>query len=353
MYNEQEWKELNETHTKEEIKTIISSKIEGTPMPMREISRDDALESFDKMLNSDSNIENSEWYTRYEYDSKWFLIDKVFKCDNTGNKASDYFQQYNRWLCDSVNSPSPYRSWTIERFRLTLLNALWGLKVKKVDDATFRTCISLRKYIASQFRPSTAKSVYDYFKAKDVLDLSSGWGDRLAGFYASDANSYVGVDPNEIVYKKYFEQIEMYENRVNKKVELFNCCAEDMEYDKTFDLVFTSPPYFNIERYTQEDNQSFKKWKKLDDWLENFLFASLEKAWKALRVGGHMVINISDVYSGHKINKICDPMNEFIETLDGSEYVGCMGYEMRKRPRSKAVGKGRFGEPIWVWKKTV
>ena len=32
---------------------------------------------------------------------------------------------------------------------------------------------------------------------------------------------------------------------------------------KKFDLIFTSPPYYTLERYTQEDNQSWKKYKKL------------------------------------------------------------------------------------------
>ena len=40
--------------------------------------------------------------------------------------------------------------------------------------ATLRTCIGLRKYIASQFRPSTAKALYDHFEAKKVLDFITG-----------------------------------------------------------------------------------------------------------------------------------------------------------------------------------
>ena len=62
-----------------------------------------------------------------------------------------------------------------------------------------------------------------------------------------------------------------------------------------------------------------------------------------------MIINISDVYSLHQINRICDPMNDFISTLDSSSYYGCIGYEMRKRPNSKAYDskKDKFAEPMW------
>jgi tRNA1(Val) A37 N6-methylase TrmN6 len=216
-----------------------------------------------------------------------------------------------------------------------------------------RTCIGLRKYIASQFRPATAKAVYDYFGAEDVLDFSSGWGDRLCGFLASDAKYYVGIDPNERLFSKYELMLNHF-NVPNKKVELFNSCAEDVLLGgRRFDLVFTSPPYFNIERYTQEDNQSFKKYRKLENWLNDFLFRAINLSWSHLKKGGHLVLNISDVYSNHTINKICDPMNDYIKSLKGAKYIGCYGYQMMVRPNSGALkGKaGKFAEPMWVWKK--
>ena len=226
--------------------------------------------------------------------------------------------------------------------------------MKEVNSKILRSCIGLRKYIASQFRPSTAKAVYDYFGAKDVLDFSSGWGDRLCGFLASDAKSYVGIDPNERLFDGYTKMIGDF-NVPEKEVELFNSCAENVVLGKReFDLVFTSPPYFNIERYTQEDNQSFKKYRKLENWLNEFLFKAIDLSWDHLKTNGHLVLNISDVYSNHTINKICDPMNDYIKSLKGAEYVGCYGYQMRTRPNSGALkGKtGKFAEPMWVWKKT-
>jgi len=68
-----------------------------------------------------------------------------------------------------------------------------------------------------------------------------------------------------------------------------------------------------------------------------------------------MVINISDVYSNHTINKLCDPMNDYIDLYKNSKYIGSYGYQMAKRPNSRALaGKnGVFCEPMWVWKKEV
>ena len=350
-----EWKKLNKSHSKEEIKKIISDAIEENdlPLPMREIKKRDATEGFQKLLSLDTSeiVTNESWFTRYDY--KYPLGDILFGCSNIGNKASDYYQQSNRWLCDSINAPSPYRTWATEKFRLTLLNALWTLKCEEVNSKVLRTCIGLRKYIASQFRPSTAKAIYDHFGAKSILDFSSGWGDRLCGFLASDAESYVGIDPNERLFSQYDQMIE-HLGAGNKEIKLINKCAEDTTLGKRrFDLVFTSPPYFNIERYTQEDNQSFKKYRKIENWLESFLFKAIDLSWKHLKPDGCLVINVSDVYSNHTINKICDPMNDYISSLDGASYLGCYGYQMRTRPNSGALkGKtGKFAEPMWIWKK--
>ena len=212
----------------------------------------------------------------------------------------------------------------------------------------------MRKYIASQFRPSAAKAIYDLFEAKNILDFSAGWGDRLCGFLASDAVSYTGVDPNKEAVSKYCDMIDQF--GAEEDVTIFNDCAEDVDYeDRKFDLVFTSPPYFDLERYTSESNQSWKRYKKLNDWLELFLFASINKAWNHLEKNGYLILNISDVYTHHTVNKICDPMNDFINNLKGAEYVGCYGYQMMKRPNSKTLkGKsGKFAEPVWIWKKKI
>ena len=62
-------------------------------------------------------------------------------------------------------------------------------------------------------------------------------------------------------------------------------------------------------------------------------------------------------------------MNDFLSELGNSEYQGCIGMEMAKRPNSIGAGtgvateepnrtpemikelNGIFCEPIWVWKK--
>lgn len=356
--SKEQWQELINNYDKEEIKEALSKAIDdyNLDMPLRKMTFEDAQFDFEGLLNLNTKdmIKKGDLFTRYDY--KYPMSHYYVEQVKTGNISSDYFQQYNRFLCDSQVAPSPYRSWYIPKFRNGVLNALFTLKFKEVNNTKLRSAISLRKYIAAQFKPSVAKCLYDIFEAKNILDFSSGWGDRLSGFYASkNTQSYIGIDPNERLFSQYKKQKDLYSKYTNKKSNIFNECAEEFDFKKTnkkFDFIFTSPPYFNIEKYTQEENQSWKKYRKFEIWREEFLFKTISNVWEQLEDGGILAINISDVYSGHRINNICDPMNDFISSLEGANYMGCLGMKMSKRPNNKTTQKeGTFVEPVWIFSK--
>jgi hypothetical protein len=59
--------------------------------------------------------------------------------------------------------------------------------------------------------------------------------------------------------------------------------------DEVFDLVLTSPQFFDLESDPSESRQSHSGYPTLAGWLEGFLFPSMAKAWSKLVPGGHMV----------------------------------------------------------------
>ena len=61
-----------------------------------------------------------------------------------------------------------------------------------LNDKSYISAFRLGTYIATQFKPNVAKTIYQMTNAKKVLDTSCGWGDRLAGFFCSDAEEYIG-----------------------------------------------------------------------------------------------------------------------------------------------------------------
>ena len=135
-------------------------------LPYMEISEKDALAEYKALKGikwADLFVEK-KWYARSEYE--WYLSTTLLKRLNTGNKASNFFQQANRWsVCGSV-SPGPLRTWKNKDFMTSLMGCLYTLKSPKVDKSVLRTGIGLRKYICSQFKPNVAKVLYERHKHK-------------------------------------------------------------------------------------------------------------------------------------------------------------------------------------------
>lgn len=351
------WQELNKTYSQQELTDFIVQEVQSgnIDLPMRKLSLWDAHNSFYNLLEYTCHpYQFGDVVTRFDY--SYPLSGRYISETSVGNIASDYFQQANRYKAEGHGNPSPIRTWSTPQFVRTMCGSLWSMKHTEVTTSVLRSCLALRKYIASQYKPSIQKSIYEKFNSKDVLDFSQGWGDRLCGFYACQgASTYIGIDPNTDVYNKYYEQVDMYSKIVSDKyVTLYNLPQEDVKLESNIvDTVFTSPPYFNAEKYTVSDTQSFVRYKDVDKWLNGFMYPTLDTCWKALKDGGYLIINISDVYTQGKRHKICDPMNDYIKSL-GGVFVEGLGMEMSRRPNSGALNEkeGIVVEPIWVWKKT-
>ena len=389
--NQHEWNYIKETFDKDDVKESLAKVAMPYPMPYAEITESDAHTELRKLKGMRHNevLTEGEWFARegteYKYDLTWQGKQQYFRRVNIGNKASNYFQQENRWSVDGSVAPGPKRTWESEKFMTSLMGAAYSLKLPYIDKKYLRTMISLRKYICSQFKPNVAKILYDKLGSKNILDFSAGWGDRLAGFYGSETGEfYMGIDPRKENHPIYKEQSLFYEKHrsmfeVEKKSLFLESPAEDVdfsEYENKFDTVFTSPPYFNVERYSYDDTQSWVKYKDITDWNEKFLQKTLKNLWCSVKAGGYLLVNISDVYTNSKWStergwlEICNPMNDFLSTFHDSEYQGCIGMEMAKRPNSGGAGTAksedyneetlqkteetkdnRCCEPIWGWRK--
>ncbi len=250
--NEEEWTYIKETFEKDDVKESLAKVALTYPQPTMEISENDCRKDFNKLKGTwvYDILKEGEWFGRSEEGYEWPLAYQgtqwYFARNNIGNKSSNYFQQENRWSVDGSVSPGPKRTWESEKFMTSLMGSAYSLKVPKIDRATLRTMIGLRKYICSQFKPNVAKALYDLFKVKNVMDFSMGWGDRLAGFYANmNTELYVGLDPRKENHPIYREQADYYESSLTmfetpKKVNFYCEAAEDFYYDgyeDTFDII--------------------------------------------------------------------------------------------------------------------
>lgn len=312
----------------------------GDSFPIDRPTKQEADEGMKSLaaMNSFDLWRQGAWTSRSEVPGKlnWY-IDR----DYTGMAASDHFHWASRMSCESLNSPSPIRSWYDPSIRATLENSVFF----ESDPAL---ALAMRKYVPSQFRPSAAHAVFSAFESEVVFDPCAGWGDRMAAAISHPwVACYHCQDVNPLVFGGYMEQVQAYD--VHGKVSMDFRQSELAPVDKLLaDLVFTSPPYYKIEKYFGK-LQSHLLYPKFDDWMKNFLFRMVTCAWINLQHYGHLVLNLSDCYADHTINRICEPLVKWATAaLPDCTYVGAAGYRIAKRISKKKVD-GVLCEPLLIF----
>ena len=153
--------------------------------------------------------------------------------------------------------------------------------------------------MVSNFRPVTASALYKLFCNKNdtVWDMSCGWGGRLLASIKAEIN-YIGTDPNTQTQKGLNEMVTTFGNKANH-YELLTMGSEEHRPDKnSLDFAFTSPPYFDTEKYSAtETTQSYLKYSNINTWKENFLRKTLENVYHGLKPNRFCAFNVADVKS--------------------------------------------------------
>ena len=195
----------------------------------------------------------------------------------------------------------------------------------------------------SNFRPTAAKLIYEKFGGDGVVwDMSCGWGGRLLGFLAaSNTKHYIGTEPSTRTYEGLM-QIRKEFSYINKKVDIYKQGSEDSVFGESLDLCFTSPPYFDTEKYSDEPTQSYIKYPTQDEWVNGFLRKTIENCYYGLKKGGYMLYNIANT-----------PRYKFIEeqTVKISKELGFAQEDTLQLTLSSVMGAGYKYEPIFVFKK--
>tara|TARA_Y100000782_G_scaffold110786_1_gene137742 strand:- start:5 stop:1243 length:1239 start_codon:yes stop_codon:yes gene_type:complete len=340
--------------------------------PLNHISYEDMKDNIIKLSKFDtrrictpkeqSDKDIFEKYDDYKYPySKYGL--GLIDAPAIYNKCSNYFHQELRLNCSSYGFRAPIEVWKNGNARdiWKCLGALWrGVNSSKdLSPNSYREVTRLGTYIATQFKPVVAKAIYDMTNAETVLDTSCGWGDRLAGFFASKATHYYGCDPNPNTYKIYQKQIEEYSKFFpNKTVKIWRCGAEDLPYNELpdIDCAFTSPPYFSTEQYNKggeyEEDQSWSKFNEYEKWRDSFY---LPVAEKTLSKSKYMFVNIMDP----KIKTVRYKSSDELVDRFKDKFLGQVGMRIMQRPQGTKKFKTKeelnvfmamtFIENIWCF----
>ena len=350
--------ETTEKYGKEEFRKTLAEFItkEKPPYPLKKFDKEKVIDNFRKLKKSNFTDYISvperedvlEKYDDYKYAYKDYGLG-IIDGPSVFNYCADSFMNDLRMNCGSYGFKSPLQRWNEGDNIWGAFGPIWrGVNdTQTLEPNTYTMSFRLGTYIATQFKPIVAKTIYDMTNAKTVLDTSMGWGDRLTAFYSSDATHYIGCDPNPNVYERYKKMIKFYDELTGgkKTVQMYNCGAEDLPWNeiKNVDCAFTSPPYFSTERYNEggdkEELQSWFKFNEYESWRDNFYLPVSQNTFDSLSDSGVMMINILDPKVIGKRYRSGDELVDMLQPY----FVGQVGMRIMQRPQGKSVFKDEEG----------
>lgn len=208
------------------------------------------------------------------------------------------------------------------------------------------------------FKPLNAKAIWEYICPDmwgRVLDFSSGYGGRMIGAMTSNMRyHYTGIDPNTKTYNGLVALGDLLNDTIGTQYEMHHTVSEEFDPEAgSYDAAFSSPPYFNLEIYCDEDTQCMNRCTNMDAWFELYVEPTLKMLHKGLVKGGIYAVNIAD----YRVNKdqfqIVERWIELSKKC-GFEYKETVQMMLNTRP---GVGNGKMDkvqkfEGVYIFKKT-
>ncbi len=313
------------------------------------VSHDDMIQAWNKLQNFQGK---STMVTKYKlnntnidpkYKNGYQVIYTSYNDYFQINFLTDYFTEYSRIRAKRFDQElSSYDYWCKNKQDLKKFSK----SQKELRSILYKSTIEVMN-----FRLTIAATIYDIFNPIKIFDPCCGHGDRaIAALSRPFISKYEGCEPNLESQSRIILALETLEKELEKKLEnkqkdfcIYPIGFEDFTITSLYDLIFTSPPYFDVEVYCHSKTQSIVKYPNKKQWYNEFLLPMFLKCWMYLKVGGHMIISINNVR--HKNYLVFDCTERLVSDISkycqNAEYVGVLSY-------------GDFGcrmEPMFIWKK--
>lgn len=196
----------------------------------------------------------------------------------------------------------------------------------------------------SNFRPTAAAAIYNRWGVGGTTwDMSAGWGGRMLGALASNTiHTYIATEPSSKTFDGLCKMRDDFAY-LGKSIQLHKCGSEEFVPEaNSLDLCFTSPPYFDTEKYADEDTQSYIKFPTKDRWGNEFLLKTFQNCYYGLKHDHHMLVNISNTPSHTDLEQLTIELAK----LAGFSYIGTNDLIL-----SSIMGAGLKTEPIFIFLK--
>lgn len=246
----------------------------------------------------------AEFMRLLRYDTSKAFVGSELGGSSTGLSLANHFHP-QMWSVPMPGMRSPVdRFFNDETLRKVIRKALRFAPERRALNAS-----NLRRFLqtysrtarVANFRATAAKAIYARYSGagERVLDFSSGYGGRLLGCLTLP-REYFGLDPcraQVIGLRRMLADVAAL-LVIPGQATIEQACAEDLLPTlpaRSSSLVFSSPPYFDNERYSTERTQSYLRFPTYQQWLAGFLRPVLDEAQRILEPGGYCILNIANV----------------------------------------------------------
>ena len=222
-----------------------------------------------------------------------------------------------------------------------------------------RAFLSMDNRITSRvynFDPRVARDLYfryfpeykdalkrDSLPRLNCLDTSCGFGGRMSAVLLSGMN-YYGTDPNKKLYgvlQEYYDFLKRLSIVEDEQVCDIRCQGSEefiSEWIDKMDVMFTSPPYWKAEYYSDDKCASTENYDNYKNWLRYFIVPTVMNIRKYLKTGGYLMINIRN--RGEV--KLFDDIKSIISNIGGFELIET--FEVRTGSRKRFNQTHAYGE---------
>jgi hypothetical protein len=186
----------------------------------------------------------------------------------------------------------------------------------------YNICISAINII----RPLVYMEIYSKYKPKCVLDFCAGWGGAAVAAAALKLDKYIGIEINHNLEEPYEKLVTYLGGKSPTTIEMIFEDALKINYNNlVYDFVFTSPPYYFIQKY--ENNPKYASKKEMD---ELFYIPIFTKTYNGLQKGGHYIINVCKEVYDNVLVKLFGDAHEIY-------------------PYKKSKRQNDYNEIVYVW----
>lgn len=256
----------------------------------------------------------------------------------TGNNVVDYFTfvhrldtkgKYDASFFDFLQNINEFKKKKFIQNMLTYYKEVKNKNGTKNEYIVYKEVYNICISAINIMRPLNCMEIYAKYNAKRVLNFCAGWGGSTVAAAALQLDAFYGVEINNDLKPAYENMVSYF---ISKKIStLFDIqfinAAETDYSSMVYDTVFSSPPYYFIEKYAHNVAYNSKA-----DMDERFYKPVFTKTYNNLQKGGYYIINVcKEVYD----RVLKDLLGEAHETF----------------PLKKSKRQNDYTEMVYVWRK--